>query len=215
MSLARVISSWSVAVWHSSFTRSATPLTNILISSLGLDTSDGEYINNIENFKEDFSTRILPYLSLIKSSTFTSLLSWEKYFPRLTSINYSHTIRLDSISLFSFHWVYHTWAISFNFYEANSTFSVEVPPITWTVLYTPCWNSCGSSPTLEPWNIGEVIPTKSLNLDVIVLSNIFIQGARPIFTWFIKAKSKIIKASLISPLVISGEPPEHHSLHLQ
>ena len=94
MSLSRVISSCSITVQHYSFTRSATPVTKWLISSLVLDRRDGAYVDNIENLKEYSSTLILPWLRLINSSTLTSILSRGKYFQRKSSLNLSHSIGL-------------------------------------------------------------------------------------------------------------------------
>ena len=50
------------------FTRSATPVKDLLISSLGLDIIDGAYLDNKVNFKEYSSTLILPLLRFINSS---------------------------------------------------------------------------------------------------------------------------------------------------
>lgn len=60
MSQARVTSSGSMVVQNSSLTMSATQVRNLLVSSLGLDTKDKAYIDNIDNFKMYSSNFKLP-----------------------------------------------------------------------------------------------------------------------------------------------------------
>ena len=103
MSLAGVISSCSMVVQYSSLNRSATPVTNLLFSSLGLDTRYLTYLDSIENIKEYLLPLILPFLRLIQCSTFISLQSLGKYFPRKASLNSTHSIGPYSTGLLYFH----------------------------------------------------------------------------------------------------------------
>ena len=87
------------------FYKVATLVKNLLISSLGLYTKDGSYLDNIVNFKEYSSTLILPYLRLMNSSTFNSLFSRGKHFHKKVSLNSPHYIGPNSAGLLFFNCV--------------------------------------------------------------------------------------------------------------
>lgn len=108
---------------------SATPVKNLYISSLGLDTKDGEYLD-----KEYSSTLILNWLGYISFSTFTSLFPRRIYIPKKVSLNSSYSIWTESIGLLYFYLVYLTLATSLNLYEANSAFSVDFTPVSLNTL---------------------------------------------------------------------------------
>lgn len=147
---------------------------------------------------------MLPFISLINSSILTSLFSWGKYLSRNASINSSHSKGLDSNGTLSFHLVNNTRETSFNWYEDYSAFSFKVTPIECTIFYTSSKKACRSSHALELKKIGGFNFTKSLDLEVIVLSIAFTLCLMSRFSWVVIAQTRVRRTSLVSPLAIIG-----------
>ena len=92
INLQRSMVSCKMDARHSSSKSYDTPVTNLLISSLLLDTREEAYFESLTNFKKYSLTYIAPYHKLMNSSSLSSLCSVGKNLYRNAFFRMSKTI---------------------------------------------------------------------------------------------------------------------------
>ena len=198
---------WSIVAQHSSTRSLDTPITKRRILSLGLNTKEKAYLDNLMNLKEYSWTVIPPWWRFMYSSTFASRFSLGKNLSinaiQKTSQFVGPVLKHYCPSIDCTKFEPHPWV-------HKSAFSFEIIP-RHTISYIP-QESLGIFIHLRPKEHGGFILMKSIKWEAILLALWFIRGATSQFSWdiiawvvtawgrLVMARVKFRKSSLFFPI---------------